>query len=421
MQLTVKALLNNVHPLKGFVYQDVRLVAAKGSGTKQIQVTIAPRKKSKPKCSQCKQHRSTYDRLPERSFRFVPLWAISVFLLYRPRRVDCEPCGVHVEDIPWAEGKSPQTKASMSFLATWAKRLSWAETARVFQASWDDVRTAVAWVVQYGLAHQDLSGVTAIGVDEIAYKKGRKFITLVYQLDIGCRRLLWIGEGHTKKTLEGFFNFLGDVRTKQLRFICSDMWRGFISVIKQRAGSALHILDKFHIVANLNKAVDQTRRKEAAALRRKGLAVVLKHARWCVLKRFANLTTKQKGRLKELLKLNLATVRAYLLKEEFGRLWKYRSVAWAGKFLDRWCEDAMRSKLEAMKRQAKTLREHRELILNYFRACKELSSAAVEGLNNKAKVVIRRSYGFRCLDTVKLALFHTLGRLPEPEQTHRFA
>jgi transposase len=308
--------------------------------------------------------------------------------------------------------------AMMCFLATWAKRLSWLEVGRAFGVSWDYVRKSVDWVVNYGLRHQDLSGITAIGVDEISYQIGHKFITLVYQIDAGCRRLLWIGEGHTKKTLESFFTWFGEDRSAQLQFVCSDMWKGFLTVIRRRAKGALHILDKFHIVANLNKAVDETRRREAAELRRQCEDVTLKHTRWCLLKRVKNLTKKQYGRLKGLLRLNLRTVRAYLLKEDFSHLWEYSSVAWAGKFLDRWCDDALRSRIEPMQRQARTLRQHRELILNYFRARKELSSGAVEGMNNKARVVTRRSYGFRELNTLMIALFHALGHLPEPKQAH---
>jgi transposase len=271
------------------------------------------------------------------------------------------------------------------------------------------------------LLHQDLSGIDAIGVDEISHKKGHKFLTLIYQIDAGCRRLLWIGEGHTQKTLEGFFNWFGKERSAALKFVCSDMWQGFLKVIRRRAQGALHILDKFHIVANLNKAVDETRRREARELRRQGEKVTLKHTRWCLLKRVKNLTKKQYGRLKELLRLNLRTVRAYLLKEDFNHLWEYGSPTWAGNFLDRWCDAALRSRIEPMQRQARTLQRHRELVLNYFRAKKEYSSGAVEGMNNKVKVVTRRSYGFRQATTLKIALFHTLGRLPEPEQTHRFA
>jgi transposase len=420
MQLTLKTLLNHVHRFKGFVYGDVRLVKPEGKPEAHIEARIEAHKSSKPRCGSCGKPGGTYDHQRERTFQFVPLWGMMVFLLYRPRRVSCDDCGVRVEEMPWAHGKSPMTTAMMCFLATWAKRLSWLEVGRAFGVSWDYVCKAVTWVVEYGLSHQDLSGISAIGVDEISYKKGHHFITLVYQLDAGFRRLLWIGEGHTQQTLEGFFTWFGDERSAAIEFVCSDMWKGFIKVIQRRAQGALHILDKFHIVANLHKAVDETRRREAAELRRQGEEVILKHTRWCLLKKVKNLTQKQYGRLKDLLRLNLRTVRAYLLKEDFSHLWEYTSVAWAGKFLDRWCDDALRSKLEPMQRQARTLKQHRELVLNYFRARKELSSAAVEGMNNKARVVTKRSYGFRKVDTLKIALFHTLGNLPEPEQAHRF-
>ena len=96
------------------------------------------------------------------------------------------------------------------------------------------------------------------------------------------------------------------------------------------------------------------------------------------------------------------------------------SPAWAGKFLDEWCRQTMRSRIEPMKKIARSLRNHRELILNYFRAQKLLSSGVVEGLNNKAKVTMRKSYGFRTFRVLEMALYHSLGKLPEPESTHEF-
>ena len=122
---------------------------------------------------------------------------------------------------------------------------------------------------------------------------------------------------------------------------------------------------------------------------------MLKKSRWLLLKREENLKTEQRFRLRDLLRYNLKTVRAYLLKEAFQQLWDYNSPAWAGKFLDDWCRQVMRSRIEPMKKIARSLRQHRELILNYFRAQKLLSSGVVEGLNNKAKVTMRKSYGFR--------------------------
>ena len=139
-----------------------------------------------------------------------------------------------------------------------------------------------------------------------------------------------------------------------------------------------------------------------------------------MLKRKENLTSAQRFRLRDLLRYNLKTVRAYLLKENFQQFWEYNSPTWAAKFLDEWCRQAMRSRIEPMKKVAKTLRSHRELILNYFRARKQFSSGVVEGLNNKAKLTMRKAYGFRTFHVIEIALYHALGKLPEPNATHRF-
>jgi transposase len=153
---------------------------------------------------------------------------------------------------------------------------------------------------------------------------------------------------------------------------------------------------------------------------RDGYEPVLKKTRWCLLKRPDNLTGSQRMTLRDLLGYNLKSVRAYLLKEEFQQFWDYESPAWAGKFLDQWCTRAMRSRIDPMKKFARTVRRHRELLLNYFRAKKKFSSGIVEGLNNKAKVTMRKAYGFRTFRTTELSLYHVLGKLPEPQLTHKF-
>ena len=139
-----------------------------------------------------------------------------------------------------------------------------------------------------------------------------------------------------------------------------------------------------------------------------------------LLKRRENLTEKQAVKLSELLKYNLKSVRSHLLREDFQRFWEYISPGWAAKFLDQWCLRTMRSKIEPMKKVARTLRNHRELILNWFRAKGAISAGTVEGLNNKVKLTTRKSYGFRTYEAIEISLYHNLGRLPEPEFTHRF-
>ena len=139
-----------------------------------------------------------------------------------------------------------------------------------------------------------------------------------------------------------------------------------------------------------------------------------------LLKRPENLTDKQSVSLQELLAYNLKSVRAYLLKEEFQLFWEYDSPAWAAKFLDAWCSRAMRSRIDPVKKFARTVRAHRESLLNYFRAKKQFSSGVIEGLNNKAKVTLRKAYGYRTFRIAELSLYHVLGTLPEPKLAHRF-
>jgi transposase len=170
----------------------------------------------------------------------------------------------------------------------------------------------------------------------------------------------------------------------------------------------------------MNGALDEVRRAEAARLERDGYEPVLKHSRWCLLKRRKNLTEKQTVKLAELLQYNLQSVRSHLLREDFQRFWEYTSPLWAGKFLAQWCTRTMRSRIEPMKKIAHSLREHRDLILNWFRAHGTVSAGAVEGLNNKAKLTTRKAYGFRTYEAIEIALYHTLGDLPEPEFTHEF-
>jgi transposase len=337
----LKTILNHVERHKSFVYQEARWADAKTKTT--IEIPIEPRANGQAICSGCGKGAPGYDRLAERRFEFVPLWQIAVYFVYAMRRVDCVRCGVRVERVPWCDGKHSLTTTYRWFLAGWAKRLSWKGVAEAFGTTWQNVFRSVNHAVSWGLSHRDLNGIASIGVDEIQWQRGHKYLTLVYPIDAGTKRL----------TADGY-------------------------------------------------------------------EPVLKHSRWCLLKRRANLTEKQAVQLSELLKYNLQSVRSHLLREDFQRFWEYVSPGWAARFLDQWCIRTMRSKIEPMKKIARTLRNHRELILNWFRAKGAISAGTVEGLNNKVKLTTRKSYGFRTYEAIEISHYHNLGRLPEPEFTHRF-
>jgi hypothetical protein len=163
------------------------------------------------------------------------------------RRVNCRRCGVKVEEVPWGTGKHQLTKAYMLYLAQWARKLSWKETAQSFHTNWEKVHQAVAYVVEWGLVHRQLGPIRAIGVDEIAYGKGHQYLTLVYQIESNCTRLLWVGEKRTKEAFQKFFD-----------------------LIEKNCTNALNILDRFHVVAKLNLAIDEIRAGEARQLIKDG-------------------------------------------------------------------------------------------------------------------------------------------------------
>src|SRR5258708_23827424 len=300
----------------------------------------------------------------------------------------------------------------MLFLAQWARKLSWKETAQSFRTSWEKVAQAVEWVVDWGLAHRELGTIRALGVDEIQYGRGHNYLTLVYQIEASCVRLLWVGQERTKESFAKFFVIVGKQLCEKVEFVCSDMWKPYLEMIALHCPNALNILDRFHIVAKMNKAIDEVRADETRRMSREGYEPVLKKSRWCLLKRRENLTDKQRLRMRDLLQYNLRTVRAWLFKEEFQQLWDYISPVCAGKFLDQWCTEVMRSRIEPMKKFARTVRAHRELILNYFHARKQFSSGVVEGLNNKAKITMRKAYGFRTFRATEIALIMHLASSP---------
>ena len=418
--MLINTILNRIQHYDGFVFGANRLI--KKASTLILEIKIHPRAGSHPKCSGCDIPGPGYDTLPtERRFEFIPFWGITVFFLYHMRRVECPRCGVKVEQIPWAEGKKHVTTAYAWFIAKWAKRLSWKECAEAFNTKWDTVYRSVKMAVSWGLANRVLDNIGAIGIDEIFWKKiGTKFLTLVYQIDGDCKRLLWIGKDRTQKTLLDFFDQFGPERSSRIRIIFTDMWKPYLDVIAKRAGQALNILDRFHIMSHMSKAIDKVRTTEVKTLKAKGLKPVLTNSRWCLLKRPENRTEKQIIKLQELVAINLKTVKAFLLKEDFQRFWDYKSAGWAGKFLDAWCTRTMRSRIDPMKKVARMLRSHRGLILNWFKVRGHVSLGAVEGLNNKSRVVTKRAYGYKSFTAIELALYHTLGKLPEPKFAHKF-
>jgi len=391
----------------------IERIEEKASGA--LCVHLVSRKRSKPVCSGCRRKGPGYDRLRERVWRHVPMWGIGVEFIYRPRRVQCRWCGIKVERMPWAAGKSSLTVPFIVVLATFARLLSWAEVSRLFGVHWNTVRHAVKEAVSYGLAHSDTSGVLYVGIDEISRRKGHLYMTNVYDLNEG--RLLWTGDGRDEDVLRRFFEYWGEERTQKLVGICCDMWKPYMNVIEECAPHATIVFDKFHIIRHLLEAVDEVRKEEASCLKDQGMDV-LKGTKYLWLKNPWNWTKGQKSWFRSLVKSNLRVYRAFLIKEAFRALWKYKTVGWAKRYFKKWFWWATHSRLEPIRKFAWMVRRHLQGVLNIIKL--GISNAIVEGMNRKAKVISQKAYGFRTPTNYALALYHGLGKLPLPETTHRF-
>jgi transposase len=394
--------------------KDHRVVSVERAGL-GLTVAIDRKRGWRAPCSRCGLRGRVRDRLQARVWQHVPLWGMPVVLVYRPRRVRCETCGVVVEAIPWAQGKSPLTAGLVVVLATWTRLLAWEVVAGLFGVSWSTVQAAVRRAVAFGLAQRDTSSVLYIGLDEISRQRGYVYHTQVY--DLGQKRLLWSGEGRREDTLRRFFAEWGAERIARVRGICCDMWHPYLEVIREAAPQATIVFDRFHLVRHLLNAVNAVRKAEARELRKSNPAL-LQGTRYLWLKNPWNLTEQQQQRLSVLERLNLKVNRAYLLKEAFRRLWAYRRRGWAKRYLRQWFWWATHSRLKPLRDFAWLLRRHEDGVLAWFDV--PITNGATEAMNNNAKAVSHRAHGYRTAAAFTLSLLHCLGQLTLPETLHRF-
>jgi len=421
MDVKISTLLNATQRLEGFVYGATRL--RREPGVQRIEVEVRAHKQRAPKCSVCQCVAPGYDHLSLREWMDTPISGINVIFLYAARRVTCPTHGVIVEYMPWNDGKNTMTVMMMVFLAQWARRLSIKEVGEVFRVGWHTVFQAVDWVVRWGLVHRVLTGIVGMGIDELHWGKGQRnkaYVTLIYQVDKCQRRLLGIVRGHAQKDLRRGLTDLGTEALSSVRYVCSDMWRAYLKVIPLMFKNAVHMIDRFHVTQLLNKALDKVRRTDMAAMKGRPNAKHIKGLRWTILRRFSRVRGRARQALTRMMSARMATGRAWQLKEAFLHFWSYRSTRCASEFLRAWVTRAKRSRILPMRKFAETLQRHEPMLMNWIQARDEIMTGAVEGLNNKCRVVTRRAYGYRSFAVLEVMLYHTLGKLPMPELTHKF-
>jgi transposase len=364
-----------------------------------------------PRCGHCgRKVPRTKGCIPRRLWRDLKIRKLSLVLAYTPRRVVCPDCGVRVEQIPWAQKWSRVTRSLARAVAELARQTDLSTVARHYDIGWKTVSHIIHQVVQVGLSQRRKRPLHIIGIDEVSRKKGHRYLTLVYDLERG--HLIWVGKERTQETIQTFFEELGKRRSRTIQAVSMDMWAPYYHVVCQRAPQATICFDRFHVVQHLNKAVDEVRRSLIRKLKGTERALI-KGTRFVLLKNPWDLTPKQKQSLTAVVRSNSPLSRAWYLKEDFQRFWDYMSEGWARKHLKQWLWWASHSRLEPFQEFARMIRNHIEGILAWTKL--QITNGALEGMNNKVKLVSHRSYGFRNDDRYIEAIYHNCGHLPLPE------
>jgi transposase len=384
-------------------------------GAEVLVASVRPKAGAARRCSRCQRRCPGYDTSPTaRRWRGLDLGTTQVFLQARTRRVRCPEHGVVVSAVPWARPGSRFTSAFEDTCAWLVCHAALSVVAILLRVAWRSVSDIIARVVAERAGRLDrLAGLHRIGIDEISYRRGQRYLLVVTDHDTG--RLVWAGKNRTKQTLSRFFDDLGADRAAQLTHVSADGAEWIHDVVAARAPAAVVCLDAFHVVAWATDALDQVRRAMVHRLRAGGHhdeAAAMKNSRWALLKNPPNLTGEQRTTLAGIAKANGGLYRAYLLKEQLRAIFQTAEPATARALLAGWIAWAQRSRLEPFARLAKTINRYRLLIL----AAVEhgLSNARSEATNTHLRLLTRRAYGYRSPEALIAMADLTRGGLCPP-------
>jgi len=400
--------------IETFIRKQLKLKAHRVSQVEQIEQTVVIHidrlGNRRLRCAQCgRPGRRVHDVRPVRQWKDLSMRGVSLLLRYQPRRVECRDCGVHVEAFPWAEPWARVTRALAGAVTVMARSQSWQETGRVYALNWKSVASIVRRAVDYGLAQRRQQPLHHLGIDEVSRKKGHQYLTVVYDLE--RRVLVWVGVDRTEATLQKFFTALGVRRCATVRIVCMDMWAAYANAVRQQLPNAQILFDRFHVVQHLNRALDEVRRSEMRRLSRRE-RVHFKRCRYILLKNPWNLSNSEKDRLSTLIRWNSPLIRAYYLKEAFQMFWDITEPRLAETHLLKWMSTAKRTRLTPFKVFVQLLAAHLDGILAWTNL--RLSNGALEGMNNKIKLVSHRGFGFRNASNFITAIYHCCAKLPLP-------
>jgi transposase len=406
-------LLRDLLGVHDTVVESTRQEIHGGDGQWEVVLRVRPRAAQRGRCSRCQRRCAGYDRRGEaRRWRSLDWGTTMVYLEADTYRVSCPEHGVVVAHVPWARPAARHTYAFEDTVAWLTAHSAASVVAELLRTTWRAVQAIVERVVTERAGRVDLlTGLRRIGIDEIAYRKGQRYLTCVVDQDTG--RLVWAAQGRNSETIDKFFDALGEQRTKELTHVSADGAEWIHTPVRARAPQAVLCLDPFHVVQWATNAVDTVRRSTWNALRGQGnthQASDVKGTRWAVLKNPEDLTGQQRTTLAAIATTNNRLYRAYLLKEQLRAVFAARGTP-GRVLLAGWLAWAARCRIPEFVKLAKTIRRYLPLIRNTLDH--GLSNARSESTNTHLRVLTRRAYGFRSPEAlITMAMLTRSGLCP---------
>ena len=359
-------------------------------------------------CSACAHELSVYDHAEERAWRHLDSCAFLTFLHASPPRVKCPEHGVSQVRLPWAEPHSRFTTLFERLAIDVLAACDVAAAARLLRISWDQAWQLMERAVARGLATKPLAVPAHVGVDEKAAGKGQDYITVVSDLDAGT--VDYIADERRQASLDGYFEKFTPEQREQIQAVAMDMWEPFAASVRAYLSEAEDkiVLDRYHLMGYLTKAVDTVRKQENRALFAAG-DKSLAGSKYLWLYSAENLPARHSDRFAVLRGADLKTGRAWTIKEDLRHFWSYKRRGWAAKHFKRWYFWATHSRLKPIIDAAKTLKRHEAGLLSYF--AHPITNAGAEGLNSRIQAIRVSARGYRNRENFKTAIYFHLGGL----------
>ena len=350
---------------------------------------------------------SGYDH-EERQLRDLSMSGKVVYLVVPQWRILCRRCAAVVtEGMDLCDPGQGLTRRYEQFIARLCEVLPLRAIAQLEGLSWSTVVRIDRKYLQLRKQAHEFDDLRKLCIDEVAYRKGQRYVTVVS--DLQTRRVVWVGKGREKATVAAFFQAIGPAKTAQIECFAMDMSAAYIAAVEEGAPQAFIIYDHFHIIKYVNEAVDQVRRDEQSKADQAGKEA-LKHKRFVLLRRERDLPMDQRVSLWELYTLNESIAISHILKEDFFTLFECKTIEQAARFLDAWIGRARESKLAPFARLCEQLDRWRDGLLNYF--IHRISNGLAEAINNNINVLKRAARGFRDLEYFMLKILQRCGNLP---------